>query len=105
LAQSTKANIPRNYKITKMPIKYIYPTVVKYSKRPEYMYINNFHSKVLQNIPKLGFLVRKETIWQPCPQTVQKWGMRQMSAKRSSQLIWCSRVLLSQRIKEVQFWI
>jgi hypothetical protein len=25
-----------------------------------------FHSKALQNIPKMGFLVRKYTIWQPC---------------------------------------
>jgi hypothetical protein len=25
------------------------------------------HCKTLQNIPKLGFLVRKETIWQPWP--------------------------------------
>jgi hypothetical protein len=39
--------------------------VVKYSKRPEYMYNKNFHSKVLKNIPQLGFLVRKETFWQP----------------------------------------
>jgi hypothetical protein len=28
-------------------------------------YTNIFHCKTLQNIPKLGFLVRKETIWQP----------------------------------------
>jgi hypothetical protein len=29
------------------------------------IYNNMSHSKVLQNLPKLGFLVRKETIWQP----------------------------------------
>jgi hypothetical protein len=29
-------------------------------------YINIFHCKAHQNLPKLGFLVRKETIWQPC---------------------------------------
>jgi hypothetical protein len=29
-------------------------------------YINIFQSRALQNLPKLGFLVRKETIWQPC---------------------------------------
>jgi hypothetical protein len=28
-------------------------------------YINIFQSKALQNLPKLGFLVWKETIWQP----------------------------------------
>jgi hypothetical protein len=28
-------------------------------------YNNIFHSKALQNLPKLGFLVRKQTIWQP----------------------------------------
>jgi hypothetical protein len=25
-----------------------------------------FHSKALQNLPKLGLLVWKQTIWQPC---------------------------------------
>jgi hypothetical protein len=29
-------------------------------------YTNIFHSKALQNLPKLGFLVWKQTIWQPC---------------------------------------
>jgi hypothetical protein len=29
-------------------------------------YISLFQSKVLQNLTKLGFLVRKEAIWQPC---------------------------------------
>jgi hypothetical protein len=31
--------------------------VIKYTKI--------FHSKTLQNLPKLGFLVLKQTIWQP----------------------------------------
>jgi hypothetical protein len=30
-------------------------------------YINIFPPKGLQNLPKLEFLVRKETIWQPWP--------------------------------------
>jgi hypothetical protein len=30
-------------------------------------YINIFPSQALQNVPKLGFLVGKETIWQPGP--------------------------------------
>jgi hypothetical protein len=29
-------------------------------------YTNLFHSKALQNLPKLEFLVWKQTIWQPC---------------------------------------
>jgi hypothetical protein len=29
-------------------------------------YINIFQSRALQNLPKVGFLVWKETIWQPC---------------------------------------
>jgi hypothetical protein len=30
----------------------------------KYTYL--FHSKTLQNLPELGFLVLKQTIWQPC---------------------------------------
>jgi hypothetical protein len=33
-------------------------------------YINIIQSKALQNLPKLGFLVWKETIWQPCTQKI-----------------------------------
>jgi hypothetical protein len=29
-------------------------------------YINIFQSKALQDLPKFGFFVWKETIWQPC---------------------------------------
>jgi hypothetical protein len=29
-------------------------------------YTSIFHYKALQNLPKLGFLVWKQTIWQPC---------------------------------------
>jgi hypothetical protein len=32
---------------------------------PVIKYINIFRSKALQNLPKLGFLVWKQTIWQP----------------------------------------
>jgi hypothetical protein len=42
----------------------IFQTVIKY--------INNFRSKALQNFPKLGFLVWKQTIWQPCARR-EKW--------------------------------
>jgi hypothetical protein len=30
------------------------------------IYTNIFHSKALQNLPKLRFVVWKQTIWQPC---------------------------------------
>jgi hypothetical protein len=30
-------------------------------------YTNIFHCKTLKMLSKLGFLVSKETIWQPCP--------------------------------------
>jgi hypothetical protein len=43
---------------TKLPNDHkIYQIVIKYT--------NTFHSKALQNLPQLGFLVRKCTIWQP----------------------------------------
>jgi hypothetical protein len=29
-------------------------------------YTNIFHCKTLQNLPKFGFLVWKQAIWQPC---------------------------------------
>jgi hypothetical protein len=44
-----------DYKMYKMTIKYVGT------------YTNIFLSKALQNVPKLEFLVRKYTIWQPCP--------------------------------------
>jgi hypothetical protein len=58
------------------------PKWEKYTKRPQTLpnvpklfghnlvqmvikYTNTFHSKYLQNLPKSGFLVSKQTIWQP----------------------------------------
>jgi hypothetical protein len=41
--------VPNGYNILQMIIKYN----------------NIFHSKAIQNLPKLGFLVWKQTIWQP----------------------------------------
>jgi hypothetical protein len=32
-------------------------------------YTNIFHRKALQNIPEFGFLVCKNTIWQPFPKS------------------------------------
>jgi hypothetical protein len=36
----------------------------------------NFYSKALQNIPKLVFLVRKYTIWQPLPSVPRRFVNR-----------------------------
>jgi hypothetical protein len=46
---------------------------VNYTKWQNYKqmaikYTNIFHSKTLQNIPKLGFLLCKYTLWQPLSQ-------------------------------------
>jgi hypothetical protein len=38
---------------------------IKYTKWPYVKYTSIFHSKNLQNLPKLGYLVWKLTIWQP----------------------------------------
>jgi hypothetical protein len=65
---------------TKLPsANKIYPTVVKLVFQMTRTYYNIFsHSKVLQNIPKLGFLVRNETIvWQPGLQSKRKRPRRQ----------------------------
>jgi hypothetical protein len=64
-------NIPKRGKTyqmtTKLPNAHkIHPIVVIYYKGPECMYNNIFHSKILQNIPELRFLVWIETIWQTC---------------------------------------
>jgi hypothetical protein len=39
-------------------------------------YASIFHFKALQNIPKSGFLVLKQTIWQPC-----SWQSKQVFKK------------------------
>jgi hypothetical protein len=36
-------------------------------------YTNIYNSKALQILPKLGFLVRKQTIWQPCWATIRSF--------------------------------
>jgi hypothetical protein len=48
-------NIPKDGKI--------YQTAIKYTKI--------FNGKSLQSLPKLGFLVWKHAIWQPCSASVQ----------------------------------
>jgi hypothetical protein len=61
-------NIPIDHKL--------YQTAINYTKWPKIFqmvikYKNIFHSKALQILPKLGFLVWKQTIWQPCFVTVR----------------------------------
>jgi hypothetical protein len=46
--------------------------VIKYAKI--------FHCKTLQNFPNLGFLVRKQTIWQPWS-AVEKRGLTKLSGE------------------------
>jgi hypothetical protein len=75
-------NIPKRGKIhqitTTLPNCHkMYQMTEKYSKWPNNIpndhtifqmtiqYTSIFHSKALQNLPKLGFLVWKQTIWQP----------------------------------------
>jgi hypothetical protein len=52
-----------------MAVKYVFQMVIRHT--------NTFHSKALQNLPKLGFLVWKQTIWQPwwtrCRCTLFSW--------------------------------
>jgi hypothetical protein len=38
-------------------------------------FTNFFHCKTTQNLPKLGILVRKHTIWQPWPK-LEKWSLK-----------------------------
>jgi hypothetical protein len=46
-------------------------------------YINIFHSKSLQNLPKLVFLVWKYTIWQPFLETKKSrnWNLSALKSK------------------------
>jgi hypothetical protein len=49
----------------------LYQMSIKYNKRPQngprvHKCTNIFYCKTLQNLPKFVFLVRKQTIWQPC---------------------------------------
>jgi hypothetical protein len=53
-------NGPNGHKISQMS-----PNVCKIFQMA-IKYINIFQSKALQNLPKLAFLIWKETIWQPC---------------------------------------
>jgi hypothetical protein len=40
-------------------------------------YTNIFHCKTLQNLPKFGFLVLKQTIWQPWLQRLRCINLQQ----------------------------
>jgi hypothetical protein len=62
LVHDTKTgnNVPNKYKKDQMFIKY--PQKIL---RVAIKYVNIVQSKGLQNLPKFGFLVWKQTIWQP----------------------------------------
>jgi hypothetical protein len=59
-------------------------------------YINIIQSKALQNLPKLGFLVWKETIWQPCYEDPTFLPFTRKKA-RDRDLILCGEPWLSER--------
>jgi hypothetical protein len=46
-------------------------------------YNNIFHSKALQILPKSGFFVRKQTIWQPCLNYGKIWRRGAMAIASS----------------------
>jgi hypothetical protein len=65
-----RKNVPNEYKMYQMVLNIpnfhrIFQTATKY--------LNFFLSKALQNLPKSGFLVWKQTIWQPCSQEEKKF--------------------------------
>jgi hypothetical protein len=74
-------NLINVHKLYQTAITYhnLYQMAVNYSKF-FIKYRNIFHSKALQNFPKLGFLVRKPTIWQPCA-TLEKWAVAGSASK------------------------
>jgi hypothetical protein len=45
-------------------------------------YINIFPSKAIQNLPKFGSLVWKETIWQTWSQPPKKWQTLRIATKK-----------------------
>jgi hypothetical protein len=61
-------NIPKRGKIYQITIKIPNGKKLPYCRKIDQMAIkctSNFHCKTLQNLPKLVFLVCKQTIWQP----------------------------------------
>jgi hypothetical protein len=64
LVQNTKTgkNIPNYHKLYQISIKYNKDHKMD---QVSIKYINMFQCKTLQNLPKFGFLVWKQTIWQP----------------------------------------
>jgi hypothetical protein len=61
-------NVPNGHKIS--------PITIKYSKWQLNICINTFQSRALQCVPKLGFLVAKQTIWQPWTVTAIRGTIR-----------------------------
>jgi hypothetical protein len=63
------SKIPKRGKIYQITTKYTkWPQNITNGSKMDQMvikYTKIFRSKTLQNLPKLGFLVGKQTIWQP----------------------------------------
>jgi hypothetical protein len=57
-------NVPNGHKISKMSV----------NNPKDHKNIIIFQSRALQNLPKSGFLVWKETIWQPCFRVFTCWA-------------------------------
>jgi hypothetical protein len=90
-------NVPNEHKLYEMVIKY--PEIFQMSIN----YTDIFQSKAHQNLPKLGFLVLKQTIWQPW--LVQRFGapgsktLPRKVLLNQSRLIWLSSPAFSQKDK------
>jgi hypothetical protein len=61
-------------------------------------YTSKIHCRTLKNIPKFGFLVRKNTIWQPWRQALSVPEINFFHQKRGSkeqQKMWSGRISTS----------
>jgi hypothetical protein len=56
-------------------------------------YSNIFHCKTLQNLPKFGFLVLKQTIWQPCVRPILQCN--QCVQIRRNFAVWAKKKILN----------
>jgi hypothetical protein len=93
LVQNTKTG-----KITKLPrtvpnVHKILQKTVSKMNQVSVKYTNIFHCKTPQNLPKLGFYVWKQTIWQPwcsfeCLYCAAKHSLRDFSSSEASVTGW-----------------
>jgi hypothetical protein len=59
---------------------------IKWTKCPENIPTIIFHCKTLQSLPKFGFLVWKQTIWQPWVSASEEIRASQLCHRMSSRL-------------------